>query len=103
MNFVLRLSGFQSLSKRSPKTIQAGIRHFQHSAGIAELSAVQKEVRFRRVGIAICIALEHSERNQGIKKIARAAGMQPQPLRQLFPGKRTCGKFREYSEFNRTE
>ena len=101
--FVLRLAGVQSLGKRIPETEQARVQHFQETADVGWLGAVQKQIRFGSVGIKSIGALQQFQRDQRIQEVELRARMDVEALANGGSVQRTFRQFREESDFHRAE
>jgi len=63
------------------------IGHLEDSAGVGRLIAIEKQVRFRRVGVLLARPLQHAEGDEGVEKILGAAVVKIELLfqrRQIF-------------------
>ena len=92
---VLRLAGAKALGQRAPETVEPGVAHLQKAADIARLGAIEKEIGFRRVGIASVLALQHAERHQGVEEIPGGALVNFQPRGQCVGIERALCKLGE--------
>jgi len=82
LHFVLRLTGAETFGQRIPESIEPRITHFEYAADIRGFRAIEKQRSFGRIGVTRACPLEHAERDQRIEKVARAAGMELEPLGQ---------------------
>ena len=78
LGLVLRLSGAQPFRQRAPEAIETGVGHFQDAADIGGFVAVQKQRRFRGIGIARPGSPEHAQGHERIKEVSRASRVQSQ-------------------------
>lgn len=79
---VLRPAGVEPVSQRTPESIEPHITHFKNAAHVRWFRAIKEQRSFGSIGVMRACPLEHAQRNQRIEKIARAAGMEPEPLGQ---------------------
>src|ERR687883_2031055 len=62
LDLVLWLAGPQSLGERTPKAVEARIEHFEQTAKVGFLVAIEVEISFRGVGVStVRIPLQHAE------------------------------------------
>jgi hypothetical protein len=58
------------------------VRHLEYPAEVRRLAAIEKEVRFRGVGVHAVTTCDKAERHQGVEKVVRRALVQAEPVTQ---------------------
>jgi hypothetical protein len=79
------------------------VGHLEDAADIGGLPAVQKEVGFRGVRVAVTVAVEEAEGHQRVQKVARRAGMETQTGAERRKCLGTAGELREHADLDGAE
>lgn len=94
--FVLLFAGSEGGGEMAPEGIKAVVRHFEDAADVGRLVLVEEEVGLEAVGIdAVVVAGEKAESDEGVEKIAGAAGMEAHSFRECI---QVFGMFGEFGE-----
>src|SRR4051794_23856798 len=87
----------------APEGIQAVVRHLEGATYVRWLCAVEEYRGVRRVGIAIALAGQETERDERVEKIPRAARMQAQPAAEHTEGLRPSAQLGEQPHLDGAE
>ena len=80
----LRLTASEAFGELAPVGIEAVVGHFEEAADVAGLAAVEEEVGGRCVGVGGIGALEETERDEGVEKVAGGARVEAQAAAEGF-------------------
>ena len=92
-----------AFGERTPVGIQPRIAHFQETADVGGLVAVEKPIALRSIRVFTVATFEEVQRDQRVEKVVDAALVKAKPLPDRFGGERSPGEFRKQTEFDRAQ